>query len=223
MWIHWPFFPKTWTKGHWPLDDPMSVEVTCVTLPKDHCVQVPWQYINVCGYSDQFCKISHTYTYILRTYYVHTTLYVQNEWSHSLLLNSVQARQKGESAADAILLSIMVESFCTFGCFVSEVNKDCFTVYYLPDAKSCHILIHPITGQICSILNLQRGIENGSYIESHYLVLSLMQLPPSLPSLPLLVYLHEECIFLPIANLLSCCILLLRKCICREPQMQPCF
>ena len=21
MWIHWPFFPKTWTKGHWPLDD----------------------------------------------------------------------------------------------------------------------------------------------------------------------------------------------------------
>ena len=57
--------------------DPMSVEVTCVTLPKDHCVQVPWQYINVCGYSDQFCKIPHTYilhtTYILYTYYVHTT------------------------------------------------------------------------------------------------------------------------------------------------------
>ena len=71
--------------------DPMSVEVTCVTLPKDHCVQVPWEYINVCGYSDQFCKLPHTYihtTYILRTYYV------QNEWSHSLLLNSVQARQK---------------------------------------------------------------------------------------------------------------------------------
>ena len=21
MWIQWPFFPKTWTKGHWPLDD----------------------------------------------------------------------------------------------------------------------------------------------------------------------------------------------------------
>ena len=70
--------------------DPMSVEVTCVTLPKDHCVQVPWQYINVCGYSDQFCKIPHTYTYILHTTY---TYYIQNEWSHSLLLNSVQARQ----------------------------------------------------------------------------------------------------------------------------------
>ena len=37
--------------------DPTSVEVTCVTLPKDQCVQVPWEYINVCGYSDQFCKL----------------------------------------------------------------------------------------------------------------------------------------------------------------------
>ena len=37
--------------------DPTSVDVTCVTLPKDHCVQVPWEYINVCGYSDQFCKL----------------------------------------------------------------------------------------------------------------------------------------------------------------------
>ena len=54
--------------------DPMSVEVTCVTLPKDHCVQVPWQYINVCGFSDQFCKIPHTYIHILHTYtyYIHT-------------------------------------------------------------------------------------------------------------------------------------------------------
>ena len=54
--------------------DPMSVEVTCVTLPKDHCVQVPWQYINVCGYGDQFCKLPHTYTYYKHTYYIiHTT------------------------------------------------------------------------------------------------------------------------------------------------------
>ena len=34
--------------------DPTSVEVLCVTLPKDHCVQVPWKYIKVCGYSDLF-------------------------------------------------------------------------------------------------------------------------------------------------------------------------
>ena len=36
--------------------DPASVEVLCVTLPKDHCVQVPRKYIKVCGYSDLFCK-----------------------------------------------------------------------------------------------------------------------------------------------------------------------
>ena len=36
--------------------DPTSVEVTCVTLPKDHCIQVPWKYIKVCGYSDPFFK-----------------------------------------------------------------------------------------------------------------------------------------------------------------------
>ena len=36
--------------------DPTSVEVLCVTLPKDHCVQVPWKYIKVCGYSDLFCR-----------------------------------------------------------------------------------------------------------------------------------------------------------------------
>ena len=36
--------------------DPASVEVLCVTLPKDHCVQVPLKYIKVCGYSDLFCK-----------------------------------------------------------------------------------------------------------------------------------------------------------------------
>ena len=34
--------------------DPTLVEVTCVTLPKDHCIQVPW-YIKVCGY--MFFKI----------------------------------------------------------------------------------------------------------------------------------------------------------------------
>ena len=34
--------------------DPKSVEVTCVTLPKGHCVQVPQKYIKVCGYSDPF-------------------------------------------------------------------------------------------------------------------------------------------------------------------------
>ena len=52
MWIQWQFLQKLEPK----VIDPTSVEVTCVTLPKDHCVQVPWKYIKVCGYSDPFCK-----------------------------------------------------------------------------------------------------------------------------------------------------------------------
>ena len=42
------------------------------TVVGQKCFYVPWEYINVCGYSDQFCKIPHT-RYILRTYFIHTT------------------------------------------------------------------------------------------------------------------------------------------------------
>ena len=47
MWIQWSFFLKIEPKVIDPYMtfDPKSVEVTCVTLPKDHCVQVPWKYI----------------------------------------------------------------------------------------------------------------------------------------------------------------------------------
>ena len=85
-----PFFKNLNQRSltpRWPLT-PASVKVTCVTLTKDHCVQVPWEYIYVCGYSDEFCKIPHT------NYILHTTYYVQSEWSHSRFLNTVQARQK---------------------------------------------------------------------------------------------------------------------------------
>ena len=124
--------------------DPTSVEVTCVTLPKDHFIQVPWKYVKVCGYSDPLKKKnlnqrsltprwpltpsllrSHVWLYprfiVSRShgntsmyvdtvinfakYHIHTTYtrdiykrtyYVQNEWSHSLFLNQVLARQKGK-------------------------------------------------------------------------------------------------------------------------------
>ena len=67
--------------------DPTSVEVTCVTLPKDHCNQVPWKYINVCGYSDQFCKISHT-SCILHSYYI-----LRIEW---VITQSLSEQSSGE-------------------------------------------------------------------------------------------------------------------------------
>ena len=61
-----------------------------MTLPKDHCVQIPWEYINVCGHSDQFCKNFNQDYHILRT-----TNYILHMYrSHCLLLNTVQARQK---------------------------------------------------------------------------------------------------------------------------------
>ena len=144
MWIQWPFLQKLEPKIIDPsmTFDPKSVEVTCVTLPKDHCVQVPWKYIEVCGYSDPFCKNlnqrsltprwpltphllrSHVWLYPrivvskshgntsmcldtvinFTNYHIHTrslthrptTYYIQNEWSHSLFLNYVQARQKSK-------------------------------------------------------------------------------------------------------------------------------
>ena len=59
MWIQWPFFAKTWTKGHWPLDDLWPH--ICWGLMWDStqgslCPSPPWKYIKVCGYSDLFCK-----------------------------------------------------------------------------------------------------------------------------------------------------------------------
>ena len=93
MWIHWPFFPKTWTKGHWPLDDLWphvcwghmcdSTQGSLCPSPMTihQCMWIQWSILQNTTYI-------HTHTYIL-----HTTYYVQNEWSHSLLLNSVQARQ----------------------------------------------------------------------------------------------------------------------------------
>ena len=93
MWIHWPFFPKTWSKGHWPLDDLWPhvcwghmCDSTQRTIHQ--CMWIQWSILQNTTYI-------HTY-YILHTYILRTS-YVQNEWSHSLLLNSVQARQKPET------------------------------------------------------------------------------------------------------------------------------
>ena len=80
VWIWWPFFKNLNQRSltpRWPLTS--CLLRSHVTLPKGHCVQVPWEYINFCGYNDRFCKMPHT-TYYIHTYYIH----VQNEWSHSL-------------------------------------------------------------------------------------------------------------------------------------------
>ena len=80
-------FAKTLTKGHWPLDDlwphiclgHMCDSTRGPLCPNPmgihQCMWIQWSILQIT-------------TYILRTYYI------QNEWSHSLFLNSVQARQK---------------------------------------------------------------------------------------------------------------------------------
>ena len=87
------FVKKTWTKGHWPLDDLWphicwghtcdSTQGSLCPSPMGihQCMLIQWSILQ---------KLPHTYTYIL-----HTTYYAQNQWSHSLFLNYVQARQKG--------------------------------------------------------------------------------------------------------------------------------
>ena len=116
MWIHWPFFPKTCNHCNIRFEN-TSKYVDTLTLfsknlnqrsltprwPLTPCllrshvwlyprIIVSKSHDNTSMYVDtviNFAKYHiHTTYYILRTYYV------QNEWSHSLLLNSVQARQK---------------------------------------------------------------------------------------------------------------------------------
>ena len=78
MWIHWPFFPKTWTKGNWPLDDLWphvcwghmcdSIQGSLCPSPMTihQCMWIQWSILQNTTY------ILPT-TYILRTYYGHTT------------------------------------------------------------------------------------------------------------------------------------------------------
>ena len=60
----WPLTPLLLRSNVW----------VWLTLPMDHCVQVPWEYINVCAYSDQFCKTYH----ILHITYINT-MYGMND------------------------------------------------------------------------------------------------------------------------------------------------
>ena len=73
MWIHWPFFPKTWTKGHWPLDDLWphvcwghmcdSIQGSLCPSPMTihQCMWIQWSILQITTYI-------HTHTmYILHT------------------------------------------------------------------------------------------------------------------------------------------------------------
>ena len=82
MWIHWPFFPKTWTKGHWPLDDLWphvcwghmcdSTQGSLCPSPMTihQCMWIQWSILQ-----------NTTYIHILHTtYYIHTIYILRTEW-----------------------------------------------------------------------------------------------------------------------------------------------
>ena len=80
MWIHWPFFPKTWTKGHWPIDDLWphvcwghmcdSTQGSLCPSPMGihQCMWIQWSILQITTYIHTYI---HT-TYILRTEWVIT-------------------------------------------------------------------------------------------------------------------------------------------------------
>ena len=96
MWIHWPFFSKNLNQRsltpRWHLT-PCLLRSHVWLYPR---IIVSKSHGNTSMYVD---TVIHFANYHIHTYYIHITYilrtyYVQNEWSHSLLLNSVQARQK---------------------------------------------------------------------------------------------------------------------------------
>ena len=84
MWIHWPFFPKTWTKGHWPLDDLWphvcwghmcdSTQGSLCPSPMTihQCMWIQWSILQITTYITYYYHIHTHTTYILRTEWVIT-------------------------------------------------------------------------------------------------------------------------------------------------------
>ena len=79
MWIHWPFFPRIWTKGHWPLDylwphvcwghmcDSTQGSLCPSPMTIHQCIWIQWSILQITTYIH-----IHTYTYILHTEWVIT-------------------------------------------------------------------------------------------------------------------------------------------------------
>ena len=78
-------------------------------------------------YVDTVINFAKYHIHILRTTYIHTTYYIQNEWSHSLFLNTVQARQKALVPRDGVPLLLLAPPRVR-GC----------NFYFLPWCHNCH-------------------------------------------------------------------------------------
>ena len=97
MWIQW-LFAKTWTKGQWPPRWPLTPHLLRSHVWLYPRIILSKSHENTSKYVDTVNLFAKTWThttYDLHLLQTHTyTCYVQNQWSHSLFLNFVQARQK---------------------------------------------------------------------------------------------------------------------------------
>ena len=93
MWKQWPFFAKNMNQSsltpRWPLT-PHLLRSHVWLYPE---IIVSKSHGNTYTYVDTVINFANYHIHILRTT-LHTTYYIQIEWSHSLFLNYVQARQK---------------------------------------------------------------------------------------------------------------------------------
>ena len=92
MWIHWPFFPKTWTKGHWPLDGLWPHVCWGHMCDSTQRIIVSKSHDNTSMYVDTVINFAnyhiHTYTYYIHTTYilrtvVHTTYILRTYYGHT--------------------------------------------------------------------------------------------------------------------------------------------
>ena len=115
MWIHWSFFPKTWTKGHWSLHDLWphvcwghmcdSTQGSLCPSPMTihQCMWIQWSILQITTYIHILATYIHT-TYI---YYIHTTHILRTEW---VITQSLTELSSGETT-DLSLRKNMVEHF----------------------------------------------------------------------------------------------------------------
>ena len=143
MWIHWLFFSKTWTKGHWPLDDLWphvcwghmcdSTQGSLCPSPMTihQCMWIQWSI---------FAKY-HIHTHTTNIHILHTTYrmsdHIVSYWTQFRQdKNSVQARQNciywcknvfENCASDLVLLTPIkmfkiISPFLTFKVVQGLVN-----------------------------------------------------------------------------------------------------
>ena len=115
MWIHWPFFPKTWTKGHWPLDDLWphvcwghmcdSTQGSLCPSPMTihQCMWIQWSILQ-----------NTTYIHILHTYYILHTTYRMSDHIVSYWTQFRRDKNKGSmTLRHARMLTLIVTFLCT--------------------------------------------------------------------------------------------------------------